>query len=88
MIRISVASLLLASVLSPFGGSAHRKTEQGNRSYEQGALEDALTKYTEAQVHVPESPQLHYDIGNVLYRQGDYEGAAEAYTRALLSAPP
>jgi tetratricopeptide (TPR) repeat protein len=78
---------LLAVSLLPFGGSAHRKTEQGNSQYLDGMYEEALRSYTEAQVDAPEAPQLYYDIGNVLYRQGDYEGAAEAFERALLSAP-
>ena len=83
-----LAHLLLASaVLLPFGGSAHRRTEEGNRQYLDGAYEEALRLYTEAQVDAPQAAELFYDIGNVLYRQGDFEGAAEAYTRALLMAP-
>jgi len=79
--------LVLASVLVPFGGSAHRKTEKGNQTYLEGAYDDALRLYTEAQVAEPQAAELYYDIGNVLFRQEDFEGAAEAYTRALLSAP-
>jgi Ca-activated chloride channel family protein len=80
--------VLLAALMLPFGGSAHRKTAEGNRLYGEGQLEDALRVYTEAQVDAPEAPELYYDIGNVLYRQDDFEGAADAYRRALLSAPP
>lgn len=79
--------LLTAAILLPLGGSAHRKTEQGNRLYLEGEFDLALRSYTEAQVGRPEAPELFYDIGNVLYRQGDFAGAAEAYGRALLSAP-
>ena len=76
------AIVLLLAITLPFGGSAHRKTEEGNARYVEGLYEEALRAYTEAQVKAPEAPQLYYDIGNVLYRQGDYEGAAEAFTRA------
>ena len=79
--------LLLASILLPFGGGAHRRTEEGNRHYVDGHYEEALRSYTEAQVQAPQAAQLYYDIGNVLYRQGDFDGAAEAYTRALLQTP-
>jgi Ca-activated chloride channel family protein len=79
--------LMAATVLSPFGGNAHRKTERGNEHYRGGEFEDALRNYTEAQVELPTAPQLFYDIGNVLYQQQDYEGAAEAYSRALQTAP-
>ena len=81
-------AVLMLAVLLPFGGSAHRRTAEGNAHYLDGLYDEALRAYTEAQVDAPEAPQLYYDIGNVLYRQGDYEGAAEAYTRALLSVVP
>jgi Ca-activated chloride channel family protein len=87
MLGVPLQILLAAAVLLPFGGSAHRRTEEGNRLYLDGAFDDALRAYTEAQLAQPEAPELYYDIGNVLYRQGDFEGAAEAYTRALLAAP-
>ena len=50
------------------------------------AYEDALRAYTEAQVELPEAPELFYDIGNVLFRQGDLAGAEEAWTRAMAGA--
>lgn len=85
--KITLAAILLTSLLAPFGGKAHRKTEEGNRSYLDARYEDALRAYTEAQVELPAAAELYYDIGNVLFRQEDYAGAAEAYTRALLTAP-
>jgi tetratricopeptide (TPR) repeat protein len=81
-------SLLLAALLTPLGGPAHRKTESGNDHYLAGDLDLALAQYTEAQVAAPDAAELHYDIGNVLYRQADYAGAAEAYERALATANP
>jgi Ca-activated chloride channel family protein len=86
MIGRSILAGLVAAALLPFGGSAYRKTEQGNRQYIEGLYQDALRSYTEAQVEAPESAELYYDIGNVLYRDQDFEGAAEAFTRALLAA--
>jgi Ca-activated chloride channel homolog len=88
MIRAPLTVLVAASMLSLLGGTAHRKTEQGNEHLAEGELDEALAAYTEAQVHAPDSPFLYYDVGNVLYRQGDYEGAAEAYERVLLEGPP
>ena len=81
-------TLLLAALLTPLGGPAHRKTESGNAHYLAGDLDQALAQYTEAQVAAPDAAELHYDIGNVLYRQADYAGAAEAYERALATANP
>ncbi len=85
--RLGMTLALIAAVSVPLGGTAHRKTEEGNRHYEDGAYEEALRSYTDAQVTVPDAPELFYDIGNVLYRQGDFAGAAEAYSRALSEAP-
>ncbi len=83
----AVVSVVLAGWLSFLGGPAHRKTEKGNGLYEEGAYEEALRAYTEAQIAAPEAPELHYDIGNVLFRQGNLEASAEAFDRALGSAP-
>lgn len=79
-------TVFLAGVLDPFGGQAYRLTEEGNRRYSEKAYEEALRDYTEAQVQLPEAPELFYDIGNVLFRQGDLAGAEEAWTRALNGA--
>ena len=81
-----VVAVFLAGALGPFGGTAHKRTEEGNRHYVEKAYDDALRAYTEAQVALPEAPALFYDIGNVLYRQGDLAGAEEAWTRALVGA--
>jgi len=82
-----IPALLLSALLAPLGGTAHRKTEAGNRQYADGEYGEALRNYTEAQIAAPEAAELFYDIGNVLFRQNDYQGAADAYSRALLSAP-
>ena len=84
--RIAVVLMLASSVLVPFGGSAHRRTEEGNRQYTEGNYPEALRSYTEAQVKSPEAAELFYDLGNVFFRQDDFERASEAYTRALLMA--
>ena len=74
---------LLAGLSTLLGGEAHRRTEKGNQLYLEGQHEPALTEYQKAQAALPEAPQLHYDIGNVLYRQENWAGAAEAYEHAL-----
>ncbi|ANM28884.1 hypothetical protein ABI59_03605 [Acidobacteria bacterium Mor1] len=78
--------LFAVGLASQLGGAAHKLTEEGNREFAEGRLEEALKAYTEAQVHSPESPELYYDVGNVLYRQGDYVAAQEAFERAMQNA--
>jgi tetratricopeptide (TPR) repeat protein len=87
MIR-PLAIVLLAGVSSFLGGEAHRRTEKGNAEYIEGKTDAALENYQKAQAVVPEAPQLHYDLGNVLYRQENWAGAAEAYQHALGAAGP
>jgi tetratricopeptide (TPR) repeat protein len=82
-------ALVVAAGLSTLlGGEAHRRTEKGNTLYRKGQNDPALSEYQKAQAAIPEAPQLHYDIGNVLYRQENWAGAAEAYERALGAAGP
>ena len=83
-----IAVILLAGVSSLLGGEAHRRTEKGNTLYLKGENDPALSEYQKVQGVLPEAPQIHYDIGNVLYRQENWAGAAEAYERALGSAAP
>jgi Ca-activated chloride channel homolog len=83
-----LAFVLLAGVSTLLGGEAHRRTEKGNALYLKGQTEPALSEYQKAQAAIPEAPQLHYDIGNVLYRQENWSGAAEAYEHALGVAGP
>ena len=83
-----IAFALLAGLSSLLGGEAHRRTEKGNTLYLEGENDPALSEYQKAQAKIPEAPQLHYDIGNVLYRQENWSGAAEAYEHALGAAGP
>jgi Ca-activated chloride channel family protein len=83
-----IAIALLAGVSSLLGGEAHRRTEKGNTLYLEGENDPAISEYQKAQAKLPEAPQLHYDIGNVLYRQENWSGAAEAYEHALGAADP
>ena len=84
----AIPILLLAGLSSLLGGEAHRRTEKGNSLYTKGQNDPALSEYQKAQAALPEAPQLHYDIGNVLYRQENWAGAAEAYEHALGAAGP
>ena len=83
-----IALALLAGLSTLLGGEAHRRTERGNALYLKGQNEPALSEYQKAQTVLPEAPQLHYDMGNVLYRQENWAGAAEAYEHALGVAGP
>jgi Ca-activated chloride channel family protein len=55
----------------------------GNRAYRNGAYDQSLDKYREAQIAAPDNPILHFNIGDALYKIGKTEEAATAFQRAL-----
>jgi len=84
-----VSGILLSPVMAPeLLASARSKNRDGNRLYEEKKYDEALKRYTEAQLEAPDAPQLHYNLGNVLFRKGDLEKARDEYRRALASADP
>jgi len=83
-----IAWVLAVGLSTLIGGEAHRRTEKGNTLYLKGQNDPALSEYQKAQAALPEAPQIHYDLGNVLYRQENWAGAAEAYEHALGAAGP
>jgi Ca-activated chloride channel family protein len=76
----------LAAISPLWPASPQSLNEEGNRAYKRAEFEQALRSYTEAQVRVPDSPAIQYNIGNVFYRQQDYQRAAESYRKALEAA--
>jgi tetratricopeptide (TPR) repeat protein len=64
------------------GGDLGAKTHSGNSAYRNGAYEDAIKRYTDAQLDAPEEPRLHYNLGTALYKQRQFDKAAEEFQRA------
>jgi len=62
------------------------KTKAGNRLYNRDLYDDAMTKYTEVLVDSPNSPYIHFNIGNAAYKKEDYEEAIKSYTRTASTA--
>ena len=84
-----ISGILLSPAAAPeLLASARSKNRDGNRLYEEKKYDEALKRYTEAQLEAPDAPQLHYNLGNVLFRKGDLEKARDEYRRALSSADP
>ncbi|HEV8376216.1 MAG TPA: tetratricopeptide repeat protein [Candidatus Polarisedimenticolia bacterium] len=85
-IAVMTIACLFAGIASRAEASARAKNEEGNRLYKEKKYGEAMKRYTEAQLEAPDSPQLHYNLGNVLFRQGQVDKAREEYRRALASA--
>jgi len=58
------------------------KTREGNRLYNKNLYDEAMTKYTEVLVDSPNSPHIHFNIGNAAYKKENYEEAIKSYAKA------
>jgi Ca-activated chloride channel homolog len=87
LILLALGTGLATGAMSSLAqASASSKNEEGNRLYQEKKYAEALKRYTEAQLEAPDSPQLHYNLGNVFFRQGEVDKAREEYRRALAAA--
>ncbi|MCM8823892.1 MAG: tetratricopeptide repeat protein [Candidatus Omnitrophica bacterium] len=62
-----------------------KQVNEANRLYNKGRFDEALKKYEEAIVNLPDSDIVNFNIGATLYKKGKYLEAEEAFTRALAS---
>ena len=56
-----------------------QQIEQAQKLYNEQKYDEALRRITEAQVEMPASPNLQYNLGNVLYKQGKFDDARAGY---------
>lgn len=69
-----------------FGPVVAGKIKQGNKLFNEGKYEEALTKYTNAQLEEPESPEIYFNIADTLYRQNKYNEAEQLLSKAIPNA--
>jgi tetratricopeptide (TPR) repeat protein len=76
--------LFYVSILGwTFGDSIASKNNDGNKLYKEGKIDEALSKWRDAQIENPDSDKLHYNIGNGLHEQKKYEDAFKEYEKSL-----
>ncbi len=80
MIRVLILVLCIALVawINPQAD----KTKEGSRLYNRKLYDEAMTKYTEVLIDMPNSPYLHLNIGNAAYKKENYEEAVKSYAKA------
>jgi tetratricopeptide (TPR) repeat protein len=64
-------------------GAGRRQIAEGNKHYTEGKFDEASDKYRDAEASNPESPIVHFNIGDALYKKRKYEEALQAYQKAL-----
>ena len=82
----ALISLFCVSALGwSWGDSLASKNNEGNKLYKDGKIDEALSKWRDAQIENPDSDKLYYNIGNGLYEQKKYEDAFKEYEKSLNS---
>jgi len=64
-------------------GSLSSRITEGNKLYNDGEYDKALTKYNDAQIEAPTSPEIFFNMGNVFFRQGKYKEAIDSYQKSM-----
>ena len=80
--------LSIAIALAACGSTVASSNRQGNRLYDEGKYDEALTAYQQAQAEQPDLAELHYNIGNTLHREEDYQDAAAEALQGLSKTDP
>jgi len=73
----------LAQTAATVGDPVASKAEKAREHYEREDYEEALRLYRNAQVENPDSPRLHFNVGDALYKLEDYENALKEFEQAL-----
>ena len=84
----ALAAALALSALAPgraatVGDRVAARSAEAEEAYREGDFESSLRLYRDAQLEDPDSPSLHYNVGDAHYKLGQYEAAAEAFAKAL-----
>jgi Ca-activated chloride channel family protein len=85
-IALGAVLLSLTIALAACGSTVASSNHQGNKLYNQGQYDEALSAYQKAQAEQPDLAELHYNIGNTLHRKEDYQGAAAETLQGLSKA--
>jgi Ca-activated chloride channel family protein len=75
--------LLFALIPTVSWGSLSGKVRRGNKEYGRANFDQALQHYRDAQLEDPESPPLHFNVGNALHKQQNWKEALEEYGMTL-----
>jgi tetratricopeptide (TPR) repeat protein len=80
------------SSLNKKGNNTYKEGEEfllkGEKNKAAEAYEQALKYYRDAEIEKPESPELSYNMANVMYQQEKYQDALEKYYKGLSTDEP
>ncbi len=85
MQRFVLFALTLIFPFSVYAQGGHKQVAEGNKLFAEEKYDEANNKYRDALIESPESPIIHYNMGDVLYKKRNYEEAMKSYEKALSS---
>ena len=62
---------------------AVKKSKEAAKLYNKGKLDEALSKWRDAQIENPDKKELHYNIGGALHEQKRYDDSFKEYEKAI-----
>ncbi|MGZ3688538.1 MAG: vWA domain-containing protein, partial [Bdellovibrionota bacterium] len=65
---------------------SYHENQKGLKAYEEGKIEDAAQSFGRAQAIDPNSPELHFNEGDVRMKQGDVDSAIHSFEDAARGA--
>lgn len=74
------------STAATVGDPVASKSAEALSLFKQGAFEQALQLYRDAQLERPDEPALNFNVGSSLFKQGDLETALQELSRAAEQA--
>lgn len=80
-----IGLIVLVLVSGVLAGAGQDAVKAGNDAFDEGQYDEAMARYQVGEAEAPESPQLFYNIANLMYEMGKYEEALDHYSGALES---
>lgn len=74
---------ILSAASSSYAQSEREKVAEGNQLFAEEKYDEANNKYQDALLDNPTSPEIQFNVGNVLYKKNDHEKALESYQKSL-----
>ncbi len=68
--------------VSAFAQGGSKQVAEGNKLFAEEKYDQANNKYRDALLDNPESPIVHFNVGDVLYKKKNYEEAMKSYQKA------
>jgi tetratricopeptide (TPR) repeat protein len=80
-----ILSLILIFPVSAYPQGGRKQVSEGNKLFAEEKYDEANNKYRDALIENPESPVIHFDLGDVLYKKSNFEEAMKSYEKVLSS---